>query len=104
MRERLQAQAALALTGGVFVCVGTLASRSAWLAALAMAVVAFFVLFAGVISSVLAAATPSLLLAFILPVSLPGPASAIPDRLAGWALASVASLARNRHTDRATCA
>jgi hypothetical protein len=92
MRARLQAQAALALTGAVFVCVGTLASRSAWLAAVAMAVVAFGVIFAGVVSSVLAGATTALLLAFILPVCLPGPASSIPDRLAGWGLASVASL------------
>ena len=40
----------------------------------------------------LAGATTSLLLAFILPVTLPGPASSIPDRLAGWGLASAASL------------
>ena len=38
-----------------------------------MTLVAFAVLFAGVVSSVLAGATTSLLLAFILPVSLPGP-------------------------------
>jgi hypothetical protein len=92
MRARLQAQAALAITGGVFVCVGTLASRSPALAAVAMALVAFGVLFGGVVSSVLAGATTSLLLAFILPVSLPGPVSSIPDRLAGWGLASAASL------------
>jgi uncharacterized membrane protein YccC len=93
MRDRLQAQASLAVTGGVFVCVGTLASRNPWLAAAAMALVGFGVLFAGVVSSVLAGATTSLLLAFILPVSLPGPVSSIPDRLAGWALASVVALA-----------
>jgi Fusaric acid resistance protein-like len=92
MRARLQAQAALAATGGVFVCVGTLASRSPGLAAVAMALVAFGVIFAGVVSSVLAGATTSLLLAFILPVSLPGPISQIPDRLAGWGLASAAAL------------
>src|SRR3954454_1078239 len=92
MRARLQAQAALAVTGGVFVGVGTLASRSPALAAVAMALVAFGVLFAGVVSSVLAGATTSLLLGFILPVSLPGPVSSIPDRLAGWGLASAASL------------
>jgi uncharacterized membrane protein YccC len=92
MRERLQAQAALALAGGVLVCLGTLASRNDWLAAAAMALVAFCVLFAGVVSSVLASATTSLLLAFILPVSLPGDASSIPDRLAGWAVAAAASL------------
>jgi uncharacterized membrane protein YccC len=92
MRDRLRAQAALAVTGAVFVCLGTLASQSAWLAAVAMALVAFGVLFAGVVSSVLAGATTSLLLSFILPVSLPGPISSIPDRLAGWGLASGAAL------------
>ncbi len=92
MRDRLQAQAALAVLGGGFVCVGTLASRSAWLAAVAMALVGFAVIFAGVASSVLAGATTSLLLAFILPVSLAGPISSIPDRLAGWGMASGAGL------------
>jgi uncharacterized membrane protein YccC len=92
MRSRVQAQAALAVTGGLFICVGTLASGSAWLAAAAMGVVGFGVLFAGVVSSVLAGATNALLLAFILPVSLPGPASSIPDRLAGWGLAAAAAL------------
>jgi uncharacterized membrane protein YccC len=93
MRERLQAQAALAVVGAVFVCVGTLASGTAWLAAAAMAVVGFGVLFAGVVSSVLAGATTSLLLAFILPVSLAGPPSSVPDRLAGWGMAAAAAFA-----------
>ena len=92
MAERLQAEAALAVTGGVFVCLGTLASRTAWLAAVAMAVVGFGVIFAGVVSSVLAGATTALLLAFILPVSLAAPASAGPDRLAGWGMAAGAAL------------
>ena len=88
MRERLQAQAALAVAGGVLVCLGTLASRSPWLGAAAMLLVGFAVLFAGVVSSVLAGAAVALLLAFILPVSLAGPISSIPDRLAGWGLAA----------------
>jgi uncharacterized membrane protein YccC len=92
MVERLQAQAALAVTGGVFVCVATLASQTAWLAAVAMAVVGFGVIFAGVVSSVLAGATTALLLSFILPVSLAAPASAVPDRLAGWGMAGGAAL------------
>jgi Fusaric acid resistance protein-like len=91
MRQRLEAQAALAVAGAVLVCLGTLASQAAWLAAIAMAAVGFGVLFAGVVSSVLASATPSLLLSFILPVSLPGTISSVPDRLAGWGLASVAA-------------
>ncbi len=93
MGERLQAQVALAVVGGVFVCVGTLASQTVWLAAAAMAVVGFGVIFAGVVSSVLAGATTTLLLAFILPVSLAGPVSSVPDRLAGWGMAGGAALA-----------
>src|SRR5580698_982470 len=92
MAERLQAEAALAVTGGVFVCLATLASQTAWLAAVAMAVVGFGVIFAGVVSSVLAGATTALLLAFILPVSLAAPASAVPDRLAGWGIAAGVAL------------
>jgi uncharacterized membrane protein YccC len=92
MRARLEAEAALAVAGGSLVCVGTLSSRSTVLAAAAMAVVGFGVLFAGVVSSVLAGSTTSLLLAFILPVSLPGPVSSIPDRLAGWGMAAGAAL------------
>jgi uncharacterized membrane protein YccC len=92
MRERLQAQASLAVVGAAFVCVATLASHSVWLAAVAMALVGFAVIFAGVVSSVLASATTSLLLAFILPVTLAAPVSAVPDRLAGWGMAAGASL------------
>ncbi|HEY2601092.1 MAG TPA: FUSC family protein [Thermoleophilaceae bacterium] len=92
MHERLQAEAALAVTGAALVCVGTLVSRSTGLAAVAMTLVAFGVIFAGAVSSVLAGATTSLLLSFILPVCLPGPVSSIPDRLAGWGMASGAAL------------
>ena len=93
MAQRLQAQAALAVVGAVFICAGTAASASPWLAAVSMAVVGFGVLFAGVVSSTLATASTALLLAFILPVSLQAPLSAIPQRLAGWGLAAVSGLA-----------
>ncbi len=92
LRERLQAQATLALAGLVLVCLGTLASQSVWVAAAATAVVGFAVIFSGVVSSVLAGATTSLLLAFVLPVTLAGPPSSVPDRLAGWAMASAGAL------------
>jgi uncharacterized membrane protein YccC len=92
MRERLQAQATLVVTCGAFICLGTLASRNAWLAAAGMALVAFVVLFAGVVSSVLASASTALLLAFILPVSRAAPASTIPDRLLGWGMAGAVAL------------
>jgi uncharacterized membrane protein YccC len=92
MRARLQAQVALSLTGCAFVCLGTLASRTVWISAVAMAVIGFAVIFSGVVSSVLAGASTSLLLAFILPVTNPAPISAIPDRVAGWGMAAGAAL------------
>ncbi len=92
IRNRLQCQAALAVACMVLITLGTLASRTTWLAALAIAVLSFGVLFAGVVSSVLASATTSLLLPLIIAVSLHGPPSSIPDRLAGWGIASLFSL------------
>ena len=91
MRQRLEAEALLALSGAVLVVLGTAVSNNAWVAAAAMALVAFAVLFAGVVSSTLASAAPALLLAFILSVTLPAPLSDLPDRLGGWALASVSA-------------
>ena len=49
--SRLAAYLMLGVTGVVLISVGTLASRVSWLAVAAMAVAAFGVLFAGVISS-----------------------------------------------------
>src|SRR3954462_5689628 len=90
--DRVRNQAAPAVACGVLIAVATLVSRTTWMAATAMAVVGFGVLFAGVASSVLAGATQALLLSFVLPVSLAGPPSSIPDRLAGGGMASAVSL------------
>ncbi len=92
LRARLQAEAALAVVGCAFVCIGTLASRSVWLATATMGLIGFLVIFAGVLSSMLASATPALLLALILPVSLAAPISTLGDRVAGWGLAAGAAL------------
>jgi hypothetical protein len=87
IRDRVQAQAALVLAGAALVAIGTLASQALWVGAIVTFGVAFAVLFAGVVSSVLAGATTALLVAFVLPVTLAGPLSELPDRLAGYLLA-----------------
>ena len=92
IRDRLEDEATLAVACCALIALGTLASRNAWLAGGSMAVVGFAVIFSGVVSSVFAGATTPLLLSYILPVTLKGPASSIPDRIAGWGLASVAAL------------
>ena len=90
--DRARSQAALGVACAVLISLGTLASRSTAVSVIAMFVVAFGVLFAGVVSSVLASASTALLLAFILPVTVPGPASQIPERVEGWGLAAGVSL------------
>ncbi len=89
---RLVAYLALACVGAAFITLGTLCSRNAWLAAAAMALVGLMTLFAGIINGYVAAAATGALLTFVLPVTLPAPNSAIPDRLEGWALATGAGI------------
>jgi hypothetical protein len=87
LRSRVLAYAGLGCAGAVFITIGTLCSRNPWLAAAAMAVVGFGVLFSGVINGYFAAAATGAILTFVLPVTIPAPNSAIPDRLMGWGLA-----------------
>jgi uncharacterized membrane protein YccC len=91
-RARLVAYLGLACVGAAFTTLGTLCSRHAWLAASAMALVGFATLFAGVINGYVAAAATGALLTFVLPVTLPAPNSAIPERLEGWGLAAGAGI------------
>src|SRR5437879_7114048 len=92
MRSRFVAYLALACVGAGNVVLGTFCSRNAWLAAGAMAVVGFAILFAGVINGYFAAASTSALLSFILAATIPAPLSAISGRLEGWALAAGAAI------------
>jgi uncharacterized membrane protein YccC len=89
---RLGAYAVLGGAGVVLISLGTLLARPDWLAVASMAVVAFAVLFAGVVSSVINSATQAALLVFILSVMLPGAGSVLPDRLAGWGIALAVSV------------
>jgi uncharacterized membrane protein YccC len=92
LRVRLQAELWLSVTGAFLVCLGTLTSQTLWLSVVLMALVAMVVLFLGIVSSVIASASTSLLLVFILSSAVAGAPSTIPDRLAGWGLATVAAL------------
>ena len=91
-RTRLLAYLGLAGVGAVYITLGTLCSRNAWLAAGAMVLVGFATLFAGVINGYFAAGSTAALLTFVLPVTLPVPNSAIPQRLEGFALAAGAGI------------
>jgi uncharacterized membrane protein YccC len=86
-QTRLAAYLVLGCVGATYVALGTLCSRTPWIGAVAMAVVAFATLFAGVLGGYVAAAATGAILTFVLPVTIPAPNSAIPQRLEGWGLA-----------------
>jgi uncharacterized membrane protein YccC len=91
-RTRFLAYLGLGCVGATFIVVGTLCSRSPWLAAAAMAAVGFAPLFSGAFSGYFSAGSTAAILAFVLSVTIPAANSAIPDRLEGWGLASVAAI------------
>jgi uncharacterized membrane protein YccC len=91
-RQRLVNYAALAGACAVLVCLATPLSGNVWLATISMAVVGFAIVFVGVLSSVLAASTTTLLLAWILPVSTQGSTADIPARVSGWGLGSALAI------------
>src|SRR5262249_56628736 len=89
---RLRPDLALVVGGALLLVAGSLCSNQDVLAVCGMAVAAFVVLFAGVVSPTAALGSTYLLLAFVLAVNVPVPPGQIPARLAGWALAAAAAL------------
>ena len=89
-RDKLTAHFGLALAGSVVLIIGTAVNSTTWLAALVTSAVAFCVLFAGVASANAASGATAVLLAYVLPAASPGTINMIPDRLAGWWMASAA--------------
>jgi uncharacterized membrane protein YccC len=88
-RAKLIAHLGLAAAGSALLTIGTAVSSSTALAAAVTLPVTFLVFFAGVTGPSAASATTGALLAYVLPAASPGTVSMIPDRLAGWWLASV---------------
>ncbi len=86
-RARLRAYLLLLVAGAALIALGTLCSHSSWLATLAMGLVAFVILFTGVLDDYIAASHAAAILTFVLGVMVPAEDSAIPTRLAGWGLA-----------------
>jgi uncharacterized membrane protein YccC len=91
-RMRLLAYALLTLGGGALIALGTLCSRTPWLATAVMAVLGFAIIFAGVFDAYVAAAQRGAILVFVLAVMVPADPAAIPLRLAGWGLAALLSV------------
>jgi uncharacterized membrane protein YccC len=89
-REKLTAHLGLAVVGSLLLTIGTAVNSSTALAALVTIPVAFAVFFAGVAGPNAASGVTGALLAYVLPAATPGTLSMVPERLAGWWLASAA--------------
>ncbi len=89
-RDKAFAHLGLALAGSAAVTIGTLASGSAWLAAIVTLPVAFAIYFAGLARPNVAAGATGCLFAWVLPIASTGGSGVLLPRLEGWWLASAA--------------
>jgi uncharacterized membrane protein YccC len=90
-RDKLEAHFGLAVIGSIGLIIGTAVNQIDWLAVLVTIPVAFGIFFAGLAGPNAASGVTAALLPFVLPVATPGTVGMIPDRLAGWWLASAVS-------------
>src|SRR5437660_11241214 len=79
------------LVGAMLVTIGTVASASAGLATAVTFTIGFTIAFSRVFGGYVAAAQTGMLLSFVIAVSIPAPASAIPARVGGWVMAGLIS-------------
>ena len=92
-RDKLMAHTGLAVVGTVLIAIGTAVNSSVALAAIVTVPVTFAVFFGGILGPNAAAGVTAALLPYVLPAASPGTISMVPDRLAGWWLASVVGTA-----------
>jgi uncharacterized membrane protein YccC len=87
--DKLVCHTGLAVAGSVLILIGTAASFNTAVAAVVTVPVAFCVLFSGIVGPNAASGATAALVAYILPATSKAAFSAVvPDRLAGWWLAS----------------
>jgi uncharacterized membrane protein YccC len=79
------------LVGAGLVALGTLASASAGVAPAVMLAFGFAIAFSRVFGGYVAAAQTGILLSFVIAVSVPAPAGAIPARVGSWVMAGIIS-------------
>lgn len=91
--SRVIAYIGLALAGTGLIAIGTLFSEHPLLAAFVAAAITFAIFFSGVVNGYFAAARNAAVLMLVLPMMIPADISTIDDRLLGWGVACVISIA-----------
>src|SRR5205085_1093381 len=88
---RARAYVTLTAVGAVLAVLGSAPSTHPWLAAASTVLVVSVIRFIGFFGGPYAASVSPAITAFVLGATIPGPASAIPDRVMGWVLAGAAA-------------
>ena len=88
-RDKLLAHTLLAVAGSLLILIGSAVSFNTAVAAVVTVPVAFCVLFSGIVGPNAASGGVAALVAYVLPATSRAPFHVVPDRLAGWWLASV---------------
>src|SRR4029077_14254271 len=88
-RARAIAYLGATLAGAVLIALGTVVSQNVALAGAVMLLVGFVISFASLLGGYIAAAQTGLLLAFVISITVPAPATAVPARVAGWTFAGL---------------
>jgi uncharacterized membrane protein YccC len=89
-RNKLVDHLTLGAVGTVLLVIGTAVTSTTALAVIVTIPVTFIVLFAGITGPNAASGATAAMLAYVLPAASPGTVSMIPDRIAGWWLATAA--------------
>jgi uncharacterized membrane protein YccC len=87
-RDKLLAHTLLAVAGSLLIVIGTAASFNTAVVAVVTVPVTFCVLFSGIVGPNAASGAVAALVAYVLPATSRAAFSVVPDRLAGWWLAS----------------
>ena len=90
-RPRAIAYLGATLVGAVLIALGTVVSQNVALAGVVMLLVGFVISFASLFGGYIAAAQTGLLLAFVISITVPASATAVPARVAGWTFAGILS-------------
>jgi len=88
-RPRAIAYLGATLVGAVLIALGTVVSQNVALAGAVMLLVGFVISFASLFGGYIAAAQTGLLLAFVISITVPAPAAAVPARVVGWTFAGI---------------
>jgi uncharacterized membrane protein YccC len=91
-RQQLIEAGAMICVELIFLCIGTVASKTTWLAVIMSVLITFIIFYIAIVKPSIRKMTISLLISLLLPITVPGTIHEIPGRFLAWFTASAISL------------